>query len=217
MILDFPKWSRRALCQGIRLVRKSKPFFLDCSGGPFSLSYGDKYTVREAPISVLLFPCPLITVAARCPEADASPTGCQERKKTHCHWLLYLEWFLNPSKKTTVRLASRQLESTGAGSTHSPKSTWLGRRGGWRTKKGAFHSEKFISFKYLQSAADSAGGHLALFPHKREGWVVVSRCWSGLWREVHHPSRISILTVLVSLWWKFALLKQQQKKVRVVL
>lgn len=80
--------------------------------------------------------------------------------------------------------------------------------------KGAFHSEKFISFKYLQSAADGTGGHLALFPHKGEGWVVMSRCSRGLWREVHHPSRRSILTVLVSLWGKFALLKQNktQKK-----
>lgn len=50
------------------------------------------------------------------------------------------------------------------------------------------------------------------FPHKRESWVVMSRCSSGLWREVHHPSRRSIFTVLVSLWWKFTLLKQEKKK-----
>lgn len=143
MILDFPKWSRRALCQGIQLVRKSKPFFLDCSCGPFSLSYGDKYAVREAPISVLLYPCPLITTAARCPEADASPTGCQERKKTHCHWLLYLEWFLNPSKKTTVMLASKQLKSTGAGSMHSPKinMTW--------EERGLENKERCFSFREI--------------------------------------------------------------------
>ncbi|XP_059260620.1 uncharacterized protein C12orf42 homolog isoform X2 [Mustela nigripes] len=57
----------------------------------------------------------------RYPEAGASPADCQERKKIHRHWLLYLEWFLNPSKKTTVMLASKQLKSTGAGSMHSPK------------------------------------------------------------------------------------------------
>lgn len=86
----------------------------------FIISWGP-CSVREAPISVLLFLCPLITIAARYPEAGASPADCQERKKIHRHWLLYLEWFLNPSKKTTVMLASKQLKSTGAGSMHSPK------------------------------------------------------------------------------------------------
>lgn len=50
----------------------------------------------------------------------------------------------------------------------APKSTRPGRREGWKTKKGAFHSAKFISFQYLWSAADSARGHLALFPDKGE-------------------------------------------------
>lgn len=36
--------------------------------------------------------------------------------------------------------------------------------GAGEQRKVLFHSEKFISFKYLQSAADSTGGHLALFP-----------------------------------------------------
>lgn len=45
--------------------------------------------------------------------------------------------------------------------------------------------------------------------------MATGRCLSGLWREVHCPSRRSIFTVLVSLWGKFAFLKK--KTVGVVL
>lgn len=97
-------------------------------------------------------------------------------------------------------LGKQTIESTGADSTQSPRINMAWEERGLENKERCFHSEKFMSFKYLQSAVDSTGGHLALFPQKGEGWVVMSRCLSGLWREVHHPSRRSIFAVLVSLW-----------------
>lgn len=107
-------------------------------------------------------------------------------------------------------LGKQTIESPGAGSMQAPESTWLGRRGGWRTKKGAFIQRNLFLLNICDLQSLNTGGHLARFPHKGEGWVVTSRCLSGLWREVYHPSRRSIFVVLVSLWWKFALLKQKK-------
>lgn len=77
----FPKIKFKHSLPNTTELRKSKPFFLDCSGGPFSLSCGDTYSDKEAPISIPLFPCPLITVAARCPEVDASPIDFARRER----------------------------------------------------------------------------------------------------------------------------------------
>ena len=120
--LDFSKTNFKTFCQILRLLRKSKPFLLVC-GGPFLIILGDKYSDSGVLIPVPLFPCRLITVAARCPKADASPANCQERKKTHLHWLLYLKWFLKPSKKTTVILASKQLKVQVLAVCRAPEST----------------------------------------------------------------------------------------------
>ena len=84
-------------------------------------------------------------------------------------------------------LGKQTIESTGADSTQSPRINMAWEERGLENKERCFHSEKFMSFKYLQSAVDSTGGHLALFPHKGEGLVVMIICLSDLLLEVHHP------------------------------
>lgn len=161
----------------IRLLRKFKPFFLVCSSGPFSLSHGDSSQVKDLWF-LFLFPCPLIKLAVRCPEADASPTDCQARKKIHLHWLLYLQWFLKPSKKTTVILASKQLKSTGAGNMHSPKinMTWE-ERGVGEQRKVLFIQRNLFLLNICNVQPIAQEATWPYFPtNGRAGWS-----WADAW------------------------------------
>lgn len=140
-------------------------------------SHGDSSQVKDLWF-LFLFPCPLIKLAVRCPEADASPTDCQARKKIHLHWLLYLQWFLKPSKKTTVILASKQLKSTGAGSMHSPKinMTWE-ERGVGEQRKVLFIQRNLFLLNICNVQPIAQEATWPYFPtNGRAGWS-----WADAW------------------------------------
>lgn len=144
MALDFSKTKFKNFLPNTKPVEEIQTSLFDLQWCSIFIVIQGRSSDRGAPISVPLFPCPLITVAGRCPEADASPADCQERKKIHLHWLLYLQWFLKPGKKTTaVILASKQLKSTGAGSVHSPKINMT-----WK-ERGLENKERCFSFREI--------------------------------------------------------------------
>lgn len=147
--------------------------------------------------------CPLVSSnysSCRWPEAAASLTQCQERKKIRFHWLLYLEWILKAGKENTIGLAHEQFKSTGAGRMHSPKNQHdLGGERVGKQRKVLFIQRNLFLFNIcdLQLIAYKATW-LSLLTKGRP--AALNRCLTGLWHEVGHLSRRSILTVLVSLW-----------------
>lgn len=141
MALKFSKTKFKNFLPNTKTVEEAQTFLFDLQW--CSIFIAIQSSDRGAPISVPLFPCPLITVAGRCPEADASPADCHERK-IYLHWLLYIQWLLKPGKKTTaVILASKQLKSTGAGSVHSPKINMT-----WK-ERGLENKERCFSFREI--------------------------------------------------------------------
>lgn len=140
MILDFSKTNLENFLPNNKTVEETYTFGFGLQGWYiFHDHVGQILRWRNSNF----FPCPLITVAARCPKVETSFTYYQERKKICLHWLLYLEWLLKPSKKTTLFLAGKQLKSTGAGSVHNPKinMTW--------EERGLDNKERCFSFREI--------------------------------------------------------------------